>query len=151
MKTLSLALLLAFSACSLPQSKEAGVDETPAGAVELADEAAEGGGPNAQGRKTDGFEGGKEPDHVRHEPSPVAKRRDAATQCNADADCVVKNVGNCCGYFPACVNTAHEPDPEGVQEECRRKGMASICGFAEIAQCRCVAKQCEAVAGDSVQ
>lgn len=71
--------------------------------------------------------------------------------CSRDADCAVKNVGNCCGYFPACVNTAHEPDPEGVQEECRRKGMASICGFAEIAQCRCVAKQCEAVAGDSVQ
>ena len=37
----------------------------------------------------------------------VAGVPDLDRSCRVDADCAVKNVGNCCGYLPACVNTAH--------------------------------------------
>lgn len=62
--------------------------------------------------------------------------------CRTDADCTVKNVGNCCGYYPACVNKDSPTDPEGVQAQCAKDGMASVCGFAEISGCRCVQGQC---------
>ncbi len=39
--------------------------------------------------------------------------------CETDSDCAVKNVGNCCGYYPACVNKFFVPDLEAVQKECQ--------------------------------
>lgn len=65
--------------------------------------------------------------------------------CRADSDCEVKNVGNCCGYFPACVNKDAQPDPAAVQARCAETGMASVCGFREIQACSCVQNRCEAV------
>lgn len=62
--------------------------------------------------------------------------------CATDADCTVKDVGNCCGYYPACVNKDSPTDPEGVRAKCAKKGMASVCGFNEITGCRCVRNQC---------
>ena len=91
-------------------------------------------------------------------PSPVAEQttpaKPAATpvvvnsSCTVDADCTVKNVGNCCGYYPACVNVNSATDPTGVQASCQAKGMMSVCGFAEIQSCSCVKGQC-AAAGES--
>ncbi|MDH5822165.1 hypothetical protein QFW77_04065 [Luteimonas sp. RD2P54] len=87
-------------------------------------------------------------------PRPVPAPQTAETpadplqldrSCAADADCVVKNVGNCCGYFPACVNRDAQPDPDAVRERCAAGGMASVCGFQEISACSCVANRCEAV------
>lgn len=66
------------------------------------------------------------------------------TACTRDADCTVKNVGNCCGAFPACVNTAATVDPQAVARDCAQRGIASVCGFREISACRCVANRCEA-------
>lgn len=71
-------------------------------------------------------------------PAPVRLDR----SCRADADCVVKNVGNCCGYYPACVHKASATDPAAVQAQCAKDGMASVCGFAEIESCDCVQGQC---------
>lgn len=65
--------------------------------------------------------------------------------CRVDSDCEVKNVGNCCGYFPACVNRDAQPDPQAVQARCAESGMASVCGFREIQACSCVQSRCEAV------
>nr|WP_255516455.1 hypothetical protein [Luteimonas suaedae] len=65
--------------------------------------------------------------------------------CRTDSDCAVKNVGNCCGYFPACVNREAQPDPEAVRARCTETGMASTCGFREISACSCVQDRCEAV------
>ena len=62
--------------------------------------------------------------------------------CRTDADCVVKDVGNCCGAFPACVNRDSPTDPAGVRARCAKEGTASVCGFAEIEGCRCAAGQC---------
>ncbi len=67
--------------------------------------------------------------------------------CQQASDCAIKNVGNCCGYFPACVNQASPTFPEKVLADCAAKGMTSICGFPEIAACSCVDQRCEAVSG----
>ncbi|MFW3173420.1 hypothetical protein EX530_01660 [Xanthomonas phaseoli] len=66
------------------------------------------------------------------------------TTCRTDADCTVKNVGNCCGAFPACVNVNSATDPKGVLAQCQAGGMMSVCGFREISACQCVAGQCAA-------
>ena len=63
--------------------------------------------------------------------------------CRTDADCTVKDVGNCCGHFPACVNVKSPTDPKGVQTQCAKNGMASVCGFEEIRGCQCVKGQCQ--------
>ena len=80
-------------------------------------------------------------------PHPPARVGDRAPvridrSCRADADCAVKNVGNCCGAMPACVNKDSPTDPAGVQAQCAKDGMASVCGFAEIEGCRCADGQC---------
>lgn len=67
--------------------------------------------------------------------------------CRRDDDCAVKNVGNCCGYYPACVNAASSTYPELVMERCRREGLMAVCGFPQISACVCVEGRCEAVTG----
>lgn len=64
--------------------------------------------------------------------------------CRSDADCTVKNVGNCCGAYPACVNVASPTDPAGVQAQCQAQGMMGVCGFTEIQGCSCLQGQCRA-------
>lgn len=71
--------------------------------------------------------------------------------CRVDSDCEVKDVGSCCGYSPACVNSAAQPDPKAVQAACAESGMAGVCGFREIEACACVSNTCEpARAGGAV-
>ena len=64
--------------------------------------------------------------------------------CRTDADCTVKNVGNCCGAYPACVNVASPTDPAGVQARCQAQGMMGVCGFTEIQGCSSIQSQCRA-------
>lgn len=112
------ALLLALAACAAPvptNSDTATTQPAPASPTE----------PSAQ---PDGSGG------------TVAINR----SCQADADCAVKNVGNCCGYYPACVNVDSPTDPKGVQAECQKKGMMSVCGFPDISSCSCRQGRCEA-------
>lgn len=66
--------------------------------------------------------------------------------CRTDADCAVKDVGSCCGAFPACVNVDSPADPAAVKAECDRLGHASTCGFREISTCKCVRGSCLAQA-----
>ncbi|AZR27824.1 hypothetical protein NX80_016715 [Xanthomonas vasicola pv. arecae] len=76
-------------------------------------------------------------------PAP-AKPITVTTTCRTDADCTVKNVGNCCGAFPACVNVNSATDLKGVLAQCQASGMMSVCGFRQISACQCVAGQCAA-------
>ncbi|MFP5373337.1 MAG: hypothetical protein ACLGHW_00345 [Gammaproteobacteria bacterium] len=76
-------------------------------------------------------------------PEPASLDR----SCRTDADCTVKNVGNCCGYYPSCVNVNSPTDPAGVQAECAARGMSSVCGFPEVSGCQCVSGQCRDVTG----
>ncbi len=64
-------------------------------------------------------------------------------RCKIDSDCAVKDVGNCCGRFPMCVNKNAKTDPAAVAAQCAKQGMASICGFEEITACQCVDGQCK--------
>lgn len=82
-------------------------------------------------------------------PAPAAVAIDRS--CKTDADCTVKNVGNCCGYYPACVNVDSPTDPKGVQAECAKKGMMSVCGFPDISSCSCKQGQCEAGPAQALQ
>lgn len=67
--------------------------------------------------------------------------------CRIASDCEVKNVGNCCGYFPACVNKDSPVDPDAVRAECARTGTSSICGWRDIQACECEQGQCRGVTG----
>ena len=71
-------------------------------------------------------------------------------RCETDSDCAVKDVGNCCGYFPMCVNKDARTDPAAVLAQCRKDDMASICGFREVSACQCVDNQCESLEGGAV-
>lgn len=73
-----------------------------------------------------------------------------AKACQSDADCVVKNVGNCCGYLPQCVHKDVQTFPEQVKALCEKEGRSSICGFQEPAGCSCVNHQCRDRAGAGI-
>ena len=115
--------------------------------------------PEGPGRPT---AGPAEPRPVTPAPGPVAEMgalagadttRDASgpdRRCETDSDCAVKNVGNCCGYYPMCVNKDARTDPEGVRAQCERDGLASVCGFPEVRGCRCVAGRCESLGDGAV-
>lgn len=74
----------------------------------------------------------------------AAKPGEVDYSCTTDADCAVKDVGNCCGYYPACVNTNSPTFPEQVKAECAQNDMQSVCGFRDIEGCACVEGRCEA-------
>jgi len=65
--------------------------------------------------------------------------------CKTDDDCAVKDVHNCCGYFPGCVNKNYTPDIEAVKKECEEEGMVSICGFVELSGCKCENNICRGI------
>ena len=75
-------------------------------------------------------------------PTPAGS---VSRSCRVDADCAVKDVGSCCGRFPACVNKSARPDPAAVQAQCAKQGMSSVCGFREVAGCSCVQGSCQDV------
>lgn len=77
-------------------------------------------------------------------PAPIGSPGNPDRSCRVDADCEVKDVGNCCGYYPMCVNRAATVNPEAVRADCAKRGMASVCGFPDIAGCSCVQGQCAA-------
>ena len=63
--------------------------------------------------------------------------------CKTDADCTVKDIGNCCGYYPMCMNKDAKTSPAAVRAQCEKDGVASVCGFPDISGCQCVKGQCE--------
>lgn len=84
-------------------------------------------------------------------PRPVRAEVVIDTSCKTNADCAVKNVGNCCGAMPACVNKDSPTDPAAVQAACAAKGIMSVCGFAEISACQCDNGQCAPADGTEPQ
>ena len=74
--------------------------------------------------------------------------------CRTDADCVEKNVGNCCGGYPRCVLKQGVPNPAWVSKFCAEQELAGVCGYAKIESCRCAEGRCAeviAVSGDGVE
>jgi hypothetical protein len=92
------------------------------------------------------------PPSVETAPVEAATAVDASNpsrSCKVDSDCAVKNVGNCCGAFPSCVNKDAKTDPAAVQAQCAKAGIASVCGFQDVSGCRCVKSQCENITDGS--
>jgi hypothetical protein len=67
--------------------------------------------------------------------------------CRTDQDCAVKDIGNCCGHYPACVNADSPTFPEQVKAQCASEGQMAVCGFPEISGCTCVEGRCTDVTG----
>lgn len=63
--------------------------------------------------------------------------------CETDSDCAIKDVSNCCGYYPKCVNVNAKTNPEFVKQACAKEGIAGVCGFPSISSCKCVNKKCQ--------
>lgn len=121
----STALVLVVAGCAAPSTSERGNTPTQDVAAEAPVRAAT---------------------PVQNPPRPPLPAGDAVKidrSCNTDAECTVKDVGNCCGYYPACVNVDSPTDPEAVRAQCAKTGMASVCGFPAITSCQCVAGQCQ--------
>ena len=47
------------------------------------------------------------------------------TSCRVDSDCAVKDVGNCCGTFPACVNV---DSPAETLQQVSESAMREVVG-----------------------
>jgi hypothetical protein len=67
--------------------------------------------------------------------------------CRTDQDCAIKDIGNCCGYYPACVNAESPTFPDQVKAQCASEGTMAVCGYPEIAGCTCVEGRCTNVSG----
>lgn len=67
--------------------------------------------------------------------------------CTKDEDCAIKDVHNCCGFYPQCVNSEAMVFLEFVEQQCTEEKMASICGFPSISSCRCTNQRCEGYEG----
>ena len=65
--------------------------------------------------------------------------------CATDADCAIKDIGNCCGSYPACVNRASPVFPDKVREECAKNHAAGVCGHPDIKACSCIDARCSNV------
>lgn len=128
-------LLSLLAACSSPTPAPATDAATPAATAAEPESASPEPAPVAQfptpGQHSEALE-------------PVAIAMDLS--CASDDDCVVKNVGNCCGQFNACVNRGSPADPSAVMAQCAKEGKMSICGAPVIAGCACVQGQCRGVA-----
>lgn len=143
------ALLLSLAACAAPTANGGGYGkgDTTTAAAPAPDGADQAGTASPPAPKKPMRTGGPLPPERVRTDAPVA----LDYNCRTNADCAVKNVGNCCGYYPACVNVDSPTDPKGVQAQCAKQGMASVCGFAEISACTCNQGRCEAESAEMVQ
>lgn len=144
------ALLIALAGCTAPATNETTgttLDPPAAQVTEAAppvSAAPEASPPRRAPPMSDPLPPQQAPEPARPSASlPSGQTVRIDTSCARDADCTIKNVGNCCGEYPACVNVDSPTDPAGVQAECARKGMASVCGFPAITSCQCVAGECQ--------
>ncbi len=80
---------------------------------------------------------------------PPIKAGDAVDySCRVDADCAIKDVGNCCGTYPTCVNRDSPTFPERVRDECEKQGKVGVCGFPAVKACACVEGRCSNLTDD---
>ena len=131
---LVLALLaFALTACAAPQSPQQTLASTDSEASADAMAPAPG---TPDLRKLKVRTGGPLPPQVLPEPVKLDYH------CTSAADCAVKDIGNCCGTYPACVNKDSPTNPAAVQAQCAKQGRMSACGFQPIDACSCTQGRC---------
>lgn len=69
--------------------------------------------------------------------------------CQADSDCVVKDVHHCCGYYPMCTNKNALVNATFVIDACKKEGFVGVCGYPAIDYCKCENKKCVWKQGES--
>jgi hypothetical protein len=81
---------------------------------------------------------------VRHDEDAGASvpPADSLYGCAQHSDCVIKDVRNCCGYYPRCANKDAQFEPP------RCEGVGSVCGFPVIDRCECRMSHCVSLQGD---
>ena len=126
-------MLAALTACAAPQSQQQTL--ATAGSEASAQTATPAPG-TPDLRKLKPRTGGPLPPQVLPEPVKLDYH------CRSDADCAVKDIGNCCGAHPACVNKDSPTDPAAVQAQCAKQGRMSACGFRKIDACSCTQGRC---------
>ena len=62
--------------------------------------------------------------------------------CEVAEDCLIRDVGNCCGHYPRCVNRDATTYPGLVKKFCVEQQFVSVCGFSSISACECVSGTC---------
>ena len=62
--------------------------------------------------------------------------------CSQASDCTIKDVGNCCGAFPKCVNKDAMVNRDLVRDACKKEKRMGVCGFPSLVSCKCVEKKC---------
>jgi hypothetical protein len=77
-------------------------------------------------------------------PQRVVEPVQIDRSCKADADCVIKDIGSCCGAFPSCVNRDSPADPAAVKAACEKNGQTTHCSRRVLEQCACRQGQCMA-------
>jgi hypothetical protein len=87
------------------------------------------------------------PQSAQRPPAELLVKNGVDYSCSIPADCAIKDVGNCCGYYPACVNANSPTFPEKVKADCAAGGMAGVCGFPSIQSCDCMEGRCTGIAG----
>lgn len=165
MRAFTLALLigstLALGACTRPGAPDdatrlessAGERAAPAGQADPASAQPGAAATAAQPPKGPIEDAPPMSDPLPPEPLPTTGARAPVLDrsCRTSADCEVKNVGNCCGQMPACVNRNSPTDPAAVQAECAREGRMGVCGFKDVSACECVAGTCQDAGGAIAQ
>ena len=126
LSTMVIAVLLMLCACAAPPADPAQAATPQPAATPVAPAA-----PTPAAR----------PAPVQSVAAPAAIKIDRS--CRSDNDCAIKDVGNCCGAMPACVNVNSPTDPQGVQDACAKSGRMGVCGFRQIESCQCVQGQCK--------
>lgn len=138
-----LALALLLAACAMPN----GTDGAP-GLPPPADARDQAAGQAAQAGQERDATSGRTTSGASISGRPISDKAGPGRvqyACTTDAECVVKDIGNCCGYYPACVNRDSPTFPEQVRAACAKSGQAGICGFPVIDGCACEAGVCKAL------
>lgn len=63
-------------------------------------------------------------------------------ECETNLDCAIKDIHNCCGYYPKCVNIEFETKVNLVRDLCKVSQKMPICGFQTINSCACINGRC---------
>jgi hypothetical protein len=77
-------------------------------------------------------------------PQRILEPVQVERSCGADADCVIKDIGSCCGALPSCVNRDSPADPAAVKAECEKNGQDAHCIRQAPDKCACRQGQCVA-------
>ena len=87
------------------------------------------------------------PDLARRAPEDLLTQNGVYYGCKLPSDCQVKDIGNCCGYYPACVNKDSPTFADQVKAQCASEGQMSVCGYEDVTGCSCIEGRCTNITG----